>query len=87
MNHYYEVRVECFNTKGQIYLAERFRYTNKLSAQNKAASLKRHHPWSRIELVKRKWGSKEGQEKTSEASPDTDKPQDTTPCLLAALIL
>jgi hypothetical protein len=55
INHYYEVQIECYNSKGEIYLAETYRYSKRLSALQKLTALKRRHPSSEILLIRKIW--------------------------------
>lgn len=87
MTHYYEVQLECFNSRGHTYLAERFRYTNKLSAQQKVISLKKHHPSSRVELIKKRWPKTEVSHPSQKIQADDTKSAGSSECLLSALNL
>lgn len=57
INHYYEVQIECYNSKGEIYLAEIYRYSKRLSALQKLSALKRKHPSSEAVLIKKSWAN------------------------------
>ncbi len=53
--HYYEVQIECYNAKGEVYFTENYRYAKRHSAVQKLSALKRHHPSSEIILIKKSW--------------------------------
>jgi hypothetical protein len=53
MSQYFEVRLEGYNAKGEIYLSEIYRYAKRKPALQKLSALKRHHPSSSVILVRK----------------------------------
>ncbi|MDD5542120.1 MAG: hypothetical protein PHX83_03020 [Acidobacteriia bacterium] len=56
-HYYYEVDLKCYNSKGEIYLAAKYRYLKRHAALQKMGALRRHHPKSRVHLQKCPWVS------------------------------
>lgn len=80
---YYEVQIECYNTKGEVYFSENYRYSKRQAAVQKVHALKRRHPSSEILLLKKEWKPRSLNASVSEAAGP--EPTETSMCLISAM--